>query len=439
MLNKKIICTLISCVLLVSMLLTGCGKPAEVAKPEQKNEAQEQKQEEATLTMWIPGWETDAAKLFEEDAKEWKQKHPNVTVKVVPLTLDAYNQKVPATVAGGTNPDIALTDIGTMTVNLADKGKLLALDDYGVNEIKDKFYDGVWNTTMWKGKVYGLRITANNLGLFYNKELFDKAKVAYPNENWTWDDMEAAAKKLTNSTDRQYGLDLPVMANQGEWKTWMWMCFLWQNGGEYLNNERTKAVFNSQQGVEALEFWNRLSNADKAVPKEAPGAGIDRFLTGKVAMSISGPWMIRPWLQDPNMKGKLAVAPLPKKITNATQVGGEGLVVFSNTKYPKEAYEYVKHLTTDSEFMKKFYKSWITVPALKEFADFYKDDPMYGEPMKVFNEQMKIARTRQFVPQWGEITDILDRQLAETIYNNKSAKQALDEAAEKINKLLEAK
>jgi ABC-type glycerol-3-phosphate transport system substrate-binding protein len=390
----------------------------------------------ANLTMWVYGWETEAAKLIEEEAKKWGETHPNVRIEIIPQTGDAISQKLPATIAGGNNPDISFIDAGVLSTNLADKGMLLALDDFGVNELKDQFYEPIWNSFLWEEKTYGLRITSNNLGLFYNKELFDKAGLSYPDESWTWDDLRNAANKLTDAENNVYGIELPVYNDQGV-GTWVWMPFLWQAGGEYLNEERTEAVYNSPEGVRALEFWNTLVNEDKVAPTTAPGQGVDRFITGKAGMTINGPWMIKPWFEDPSMTGKIGVAPLPQDKTRATNIGGEGMVIFKDTKHPEEAVEFVKHLATDSEFLEKFYKSWVTVPALKEYAEFYTDDPLFGEPMEVFSKQMDVGRMRQFIPAWNQIGDILDRELAETFYNNKDPEEALNDAAAETNKLLQ--
>lgn len=62
-----------------------------------------------------------------------------------------------------------------------------------------------------------------------------------------------------------YGLDLPIYDKNGGY-TWNWLPFLWQNGGEFLNDDRTEAMFNSPEGVEALEFWKKMVQEDKSVP-----------------------------------------------------------------------------------------------------------------------------------------------------------------------------
>ena len=60
----------------------------------------------------------------------------------------------------------------------------------------------------YAGQVHGMPITADAVVIYYNKDMFDKAGVAYPTENWEWNDLVEAAKKLTVKSGNntvQYG------------------------------------------------------------------------------------------------------------------------------------------------------------------------------------------------------------------------------------------
>lgn len=387
---------------------------------------------DAKLTLWVYGWEKASADKIVEDAKAYKEK-TGVTIEVVPIASDSYSTKIQATLAGGTNPDLAFMDAGVQSTQLASKGKLLGLKEYGVEEYKDKFYDSVWETLVYDEDIYGLRITSNNLALFYNTEMFDAAGVEYPTQEWTWDDLRDAAKKLTS--DNVYGLQLPIYDANGGY-AWTWLPFLWQNGGDVLNADKTEAVFNSKEGKEALEFWKALVQEDKSVPQQAPATGVNRFTSGGVAMIIDGPWNLPTFIADPEFKDKFGVAPLPQKEDRATVVGGECVAVFSNTKYPQEAYDYLVHLTI-SEFKETFWENWLTIPPQPEYADFYKDDAAYGEYIQVFSDQMQVSKTRPFTATWPQIENALGLGLQDYMYDvTDDAQAALDQTAQDVNKIL---
>ena len=389
---------------------------------------------DAKLTIWVYGWEKASADKIQEDTAAYKEA-TGVEVTVVPIASDSYSTKIQATLAGGNNPDLAFVDAGVQSTQLASKGKLLALKEYGVEEYKDKFYDSVWDTMVYKDDVYGLRITSNNLALFYNKEMFANKGLEEPTADWTWDDLRNAAKTLTDADNNIYGLDLPIYDKNGGY-TWNWLPFLWQNGGEFLNDDRTEAVFNSPEGVEALEFWKKMVQEDKSVPLQAAPTGVNRFTSGITAMVLDGPWSLNTFLSDPEFKDKFGVAPLPQKKTRATVVGGEGVAVFSNTKSPQEAYDYLVHLTC-SDFVQTFWENWITIPPQPEFKDFYANNSEYGPYIQVISDQMECSRTRPFTPSWPQIENTLGIDLQSYMFDKEDdAQVALDKAAEDVNKIL---
>lgn len=446
--SKKILALLMAGALAVSGL-AGCGgsssneqetsgdaetgSSASTAETDSKDAGSKS---DAKLTIWVYGWEKPSADAITEDAKAY-QEETGVEVSVVSVASDSYSTKMQATLAGGNNPDLAFIDAGVLSMQLAAKGKLLPLKQFGVEEYKDKFYDSVWDTMAYRDDVYGLRITSNNLGLFYNKEMFANAKLEEPTADWTWEDLRSAAKTLTNEEKGIYGLDLPIYRDNGGY-AWTWLPFLWQSGGQLLNEDRTEAIVNSPEGVKALEFWKSMVQEDKSCPLQAPASGVDRFSSGISAMCVDGPWMLNVYLNDPEFKDKFGIAPLPQGENRATVVGGEGVVCFNNTKYPQEAYDYLVHLCC-SDFTKVFWDNWTTVPPQPEFKDYYADNETYGDYIQIFSDQMECAQTRQFTPSWPQIEDTLGIDLQAYMFDMEDdAQAALDKAAADINKILEA-
>ena len=436
--TKRLLAALLAGTLALSAL-AGCGDSGSGSSGGGGGDSGDGKSD-AKLTIWVYGWEKASADKIKEDTAKYKEE-TGVEVTTVPIASDSYNTKIQATLAGGNAPDLAFCDAGVQSTQLAAKGKLLGLKEYGVEEYQDKFYDSVWDTMVYKDDVYGLRITSNNLALFYNKEMFKNAGLQEPNADWTWDDLRNAAKKLTNADKNIYGLDLPVYDKNGGY-TWNWMPFLWTNGGDFLNEDRTKAIFNSAEGVEALEFWKAMVQEDKSVPLQAAPTGVNRFTSGITAMVIDGPWNLNPFLADENFKDKFGVAPIPKKDASqeasTTVVGGEGVVIFSTTKYPQEAYDYLTHLCC-SDFTKTFWENWITVPPQPEYKDFYADDEKYGDFLQVFSDQMETSKTRPFTPSWPQIENAMGINLQSYMFDKEDdAKAALDKAAAEVDKILAA-
>lgn len=95
--------------------------------------------------------------------------------------------------------------------------------------------------------------------LLYRKDLFDRYKVPHPTVDWTWDDLLAAARALTDPKRGTYGIQL----HRGKQESWYWVTYLWSAGGDVMeynkDTDQWRCVFGSTAGVEALDFYTRLS------------------------------------------------------------------------------------------------------------------------------------------------------------------------------------
>ncbi|MCS7048048.1 MAG: extracellular solute-binding protein [Verrucomicrobiae bacterium] len=95
--------------------------------------------------------------------------------------------------------------------------------------------------------------------LLFRKDLFDEHQIPYPDENWTWEDMYQAARKIADPARGRYAIYFP----SGKHESWNWVTFLWSAGGEVMvydeEQDQWRCTFNGPGGVEALEFSTRLS------------------------------------------------------------------------------------------------------------------------------------------------------------------------------------
>ncbi len=164
------------------------------------------------------------------------KEHPEIKVETWNEPWDDYFTKIQALWASGdskTIPDIAFL---WPTPKYAAEGVLENLDPYIQKSGYDlnDYWPGLLESAKYNGSVYGLPRDIEVNILYYNKDLFDKAGVKYPDENWTWDDLLAAAEKLTvkdaSGKVTQYAL---AMENNGKYDKWVN-----QNGGAILDDMR---------------------------------------------------------------------------------------------------------------------------------------------------------------------------------------------------------
>ncbi|MGC3993851.1 MAG: ABC transporter substrate-binding protein [Propionicimonas sp.] len=247
-----------------------------------------------TLTWWT-GQSDAAEKLLEGLAGEFMKLHPNVTINTSPgaSSTEELLQKLSAGFASGTYPNISYA-FGSWASELESSGKMQDITDQVSDPSVgwDEFSEAARATVRPTGQAtIGFPALVDNLSLIYNKTVFDKAGVAYPIDQWTWDDFRAAAKQLTNAGTQTYGYAYSVSGS--EETTWQFWPHLWQNGGAILTDDQKKSAFASPEGEQALEFLRAMAVDDKSVYLDQTDTKFAQlFAADRIGMITSGPWQL---------------------------------------------------------------------------------------------------------------------------------------------------
>ena len=107
--------------------------------------------------------------------------------------------------------------------------------------------------------------------------------------DWTWDDLRAAAKAITDPANKVFGLVFPV--DGSETTVWQYEAMLWAAGGDILNSDNTEAAFNSAAGVRALTTLTEIQQDGSMYLDFQPDSGKSGqlFNSGNIGMIITGP------------------------------------------------------------------------------------------------------------------------------------------------------
>jgi multiple sugar transport system substrate-binding protein len=304
-----------------------------------------------TLTWWT-GQTESAHELLKGLADEFTKLHPNVKIEAEPgaSSTDELLQKMSAGFAGGTYPDISYA-FGSWASQLEASGRTLDLSE----QVKDpavgwdEFPEAARKTAQpTGGKIIAFPALVDNISLLYNKTLFDAAGVDYPTDDWTWDDLRAAAKKLTDPSKQTYGFGYSVSGT--EETTWQFWPHLWQRGGSILSDDQKTATFAEQPGVDALEFLRAMAQDDKSLYLDQTDTKIGQlFAADRIAMETSGPWV----LHDLQTAGTdYGVVQLPGTNGSHQTVSGPDLWVALDHKDANRAhwtFEFLKWLTAPEQ------------------------------------------------------------------------------------------
>jgi multiple sugar transport system substrate-binding protein len=286
-----------------------------------------------------------------------------------------------------TLPDVLMLDNPDLQ-QIAATGALTPLSDYGLSA--DGYIKGVVDASTYQGKLYGLQPITNSIALFYNKDILSKAGITPPK---TWDELRAAAKKLT--VGKQYGIAFSAPANYEG--TWQFLPFMWSNGGDEKN-------IATPQTAQALQLWVDLvkdGSASKSVVNWTQADVNDQFKAGNAAMMINGPWQFPVLNAAKNLH--YAVVPTPAPQAGATVVsplGGETWTVPQTADKARQqaAAKIVQCLNSDQNQL-MLGKERQTVPTKLALQDqFVSQNPT----MTAFSQVVKNARARtgELGPDW---------------------------------------
>ncbi len=266
--------------------------------------------------------------------------YPGTQVEFEP-TIDRV--KAVTEIAAGTAADVF--NLGDGDVGwYEDKGALVDLAPYmkAAHFSLNQYIPG----SLVFGKVgshqYSLPKDYSSLAIYYNKDMFKKAGLALPTDNWTWDEFRQDAIKLTSNG--VYGASLP-----GNWVRAIDPVI--RSLGGQLDSPDGKHVLgymNSPATIKAVQFWVDLFVKDKVAPTPTEAAAIngDLFASQKAAMSLTGVW---PTLGTSGYRQTLkfnwGVVQLPRGTTAANAICYAGFAMSKTTQHAKQAYGLIQYMS----------------------------------------------------------------------------------------------
>ena len=392
----------------------------------------------AAIQVW-EGYTQVEAKAFAHLVAEYEAQHPGQKVNTLYVNSDNTLQKVLTAVRGGSPPDIAYL-YGSWAPNVAQIPQVVDLTQVvrrpGVNW--DDFWTGERAVATVNGKVIGIPALVDNLAVVYNKTLFAKAGLQPPGPDWTWQQFEADAQKLTDPAIKQYGTAYVTPGTEDT--VWHWEALLWEAGGQLLAADNSKAAFDSAAGLASLNTLRTMAVTDKSMyldPSDSAYGNL--FNSGKIGMLVTGPWDLAVF---PNVKYGVQVMPSYPGTGGGHQTisGPDNWVVFNNGSSRVSAAE---------QFL-----LWLTAPAQdKYFAVQTGDLPIrqsVGQQASVV-QQMNTAvpgmatfisnlgnvkQARPQIPQYPKISQVLGTMIVSVLLGKSQPQAALTAAAAQVNQIL---
>jgi len=394
----------------LSLVLAGCGDSGG-----EGGGSSSSSQNVSSLTV-LDYYNNDPDKALVQKGLDTCATQLGITIQRETVPGDTLIAKVLQQASSKTLPDVLMLDNPDVQ-QIAATGALAPLNDMGLTG--DGVIQGMNDATSYQGKLYGLAPVTNTIALFYNTQMLQEAGVQPPK---TWDELKAAAKKLTKPG--RYGI--AFNANATYEGSWQFLPAMWTNGGDETD-------LNSPQVAEALQLWVDLvksGSASKSVINWTQGDAKDQFVAGKAAMMVNGPWQIPALAKAPNVKWDVVTFPLNKPDqTPVAPLGGEAWTVPLNKDQAKQqkAADFVKCLNSDENEL-AWAKARFTIPTKTALLDQYvKEVPS----MKAFTEQVKTARARtgKLGDKWPEAAKVIYQAIALALTGKATPQDAFKQAS----------
>lgn len=314
---------------------------------------------EITYMCWYNTTESEAADT-QKALDKFNASQDDVHVTLMAVSWNDYNTKLNTMAAAKQLPDCCMMN-EAMTIRyaaagiLADVSKMYKKADAPLKSL----------AFTYKGKVVGYSSANEVLVTYYNKKLFDEAKVAYPpasaDKAWTWKEFVETAKKLTRDkngkTPNDPGFDPKNIVTYGadfNRLGWIWPVLAVSNGGGIMSSNGQRLLLGTSQTIEAAQAIADLYLKDHVAPSVGDRGNMPNLdvtlLTGKVAMAAGyGQWEIGVSLKNSLKDGLVyGVGVLPKMKKAVTYNTGGPFVIFKSTKNLAAAQTFIKWMSDES-------------------------------------------------------------------------------------------
>jgi multiple sugar transport system substrate-binding protein len=279
--------------------------------------------------------------------QSYEENHSDVLIQMEAIAGTDYYARLMTLAEAKRAPDVI--NVGDDYVRFfVDKGMYTPLDEIKRNTAFDAsdFLPGLLEPGQVNGRQYFLPMNYSTLALYYNKKLFDEAGVPYPTENWKWNDLLSAARKLTLDSNKdgipeQWGIQMNANWENG-FEFWVASA-----GGRLISEDGKKVVgyMDSPEAIRALKFYADLYHKYRVAPPpvdlQAWAGGNREFEDGTAAMVIFGRWTQSAYLMNPKIDFGITSPPMDKVKTNILFWDGCG--ISSSSENPSQALDFLDY------------------------------------------------------------------------------------------------
>jgi len=380
---------------------------------------------------------------YEELATSFMAKQADIKVAIthIPSQSD-YRKRLATDFAAGAPADVTLINYRRYA-GFAAKGVLEPLGPYLAKSTVIKaedFYAEAMLPYNWNGAPICLPQNLSSLVVYYNRKLFDEAGVAYPSDDWAWDDFVKTAKALTKDTDGDGTTDQFGVGTEAS--IFRLAPMVWQNGGDIVDNpaKPTKLTLDTPAAKEALQWFIDLQVKHKVMPDQVNEAAEDsdsRFQNGRLGMFLNSRRGVPAYREITAFEWD--VAPLPAGRQKAGILHADAFCMSAATKDKASTWAFIEYAMS-AEGQTILAKSGRTVPSMKSVANSpaFLDPSVAPARSKVFLDGIPHIRAVPIMETWVDIEGTVGKELERGVFGEASADEVIEAATRRTLKYFPA-
>ena len=379
-------------------------------------------QEPATgrISFMVSG-DTAERAAYERLVADFTRQHPSIQVSLVHVPGQGdYRKRLGVDFAAGSPADVVLLNYRRYGA-LAARGALEPLGPYlersrAIREAD--FYPQALEPFRWQGTLMCVPQNLSSLAVYYNRDLFDRAGVPRPTDDWTWEDFLHAARALTRDTTGrgrvdQFGLGTEVSIFRAA-------PFIWQNGGELVDDQAapTRLTLDAPLTREALQWFVELQTKHRVVPdlaEEKAESSERRFLNGRLGMFLNSRRGVPTYRTITGFDWD--VAPLPRRRHRAGILHADAYCLTKPSRAKAAAWAFIEYANS-REGQRSIAATGRTVPSLRVLAEspVFLDPGARPQSSRVFLTEVPFIRAVPVTEGWVDVEDLAGEELARAYY-----------------------
>jgi multiple sugar transport system substrate-binding protein len=322
--------------------------------------------------------------------------NPNVNIRLQSYGFEDYFMQLTAKFSAGRAPDVFELNYENF-VAYAQNGSLLPLDELiASGDIDASVYNRMALAAFRaNGSRYGLPNSFSNVALIYNKDLFDRAGIAYPTDDWTWADAMAAAKAVRALESGVFGYYQPLSFTE-----------FYKTAAYLVDMQRGSNVMPTPEQLGGMEDW-------------------DLFKAGRLGIIVNGIWAFPSFIRDCDFAWDIAVEPGNKQ--KATHFFSNGYAINKDSPVAAEAVKFIAFISSNPAAVQiRLDADWELPPVVdRTVIAQYKAKTPPANREAVF-KSLDYLVTPPVIVQFSQMQDIVAKHLKEAASGSASPAQVLE-------------